>query len=142
MFDGDPNAAGRRAARLKKEQRGPETEITGKVGEGAQSSRRASQDQGQELGAKPGGGLNSQLFQQRITAKRHSFGIEINCQLPLLDMSVSAARRSITFHCEADSHTVKVPEGFEVEKAAVVSDEFEAGKCSIEVPMVQRSVFG
>jgi len=141
MFDGDPNAAGRRAARLKKEQRGPEMEITGKVGQGAQSARRGSQE-GQELGSKPGSGLNSQLFSQRISAKRHSFGIEITCQMPLLDMSVSAGRRSITFHCEADSHTVKVPEGFDVEKAAIVSDEFEQGRCGIEIPMVQRSVFG
>ena len=54
----------------------------------------------------------------------------------------SPARRQITFHCEQDSHTITVPEGFEVEKANIVSDEFESGKVSVAVPMTQRSVFG
>lgn len=139
MFDGDPNAAGRRAARLKKEQNSDT--FTDKVGSGAgQSSRRAPME-AQELGAKPGS-APSQLFTQRITAKRHSFDIELTCLMPLIDMSVNAGRRQITFHCEQDSHTVVVPEGFDVEKANIVSDEFESGRVGVAVPMVQRSVFG
>lgn len=139
MFEGDPNAAGRRAARMKKEQ--SSDAYTDKVGSGsAQSARRSPQD-AQELSAKPGSAAAT-LFQHRINAKRHSFDIEISCQMPLVDMSVNAPRRQITFHCEQDSHTITVPEGFEVEKANIVSDEFESGKVSVAVPMTQRSVFG
>ena len=87
MFEGDPNAAGRRAARMKKEQ--SSDAYTDKVGSGsAQAARRSPQD-AQELGAKPGSAAAT-LFQHRINAKRHSFDIEISCQMPLVDMSVNA----------------------------------------------------
>jgi hypothetical protein len=140
MFDGDPNAAGRRAARMKKEEAGQQ--YTDKVGAGsAQSARRAPAAEAQELGGKPGA-APATLFSHRINAKRHSFDIEISCLMPLLDMSVNAGRRQISFHCEQDSHTITVPEGFDVEKANITSDEFEQGRVGVAVPMVQRSVFG
>lgn len=171
MFDGDQsNSAGRRERLMRKqEQREAFTDkVGGDIRGGAKMSATPSSITGNVFynptsgmdsvrsatpssrvgSASLGGPLASDTsanFKQRVNVGGHSYDVAIDCKYPLVDMSMNHKRRTITWVAqvdgEEDAYSVQIPKAYDLEASTFITEDFQNGKCTISVPVVNRNVF-